>query len=184
MDKLQKDTLKSAVEWLEAYVDCHIDEPSALPKESEIKKNDIDWIPTLLKWWQLFVWMFLSWSTIYYFLDYYHNDKLGVAALFGLLVIMIVAFFKYVTKSLLPPERLSDEEQKAKNKRNTNENTIDSWLSWLEKQGKKKSVEWCTEDEENYKALERLLNEASCYSCTEGSKKLLTWIKSLKERLL
>ena len=85
--------------------------------KSEEKKNDIDWIPTLLKWWQWFVWMFLSWSNVHFFLDYYHSGELGVAAWFGVLVIMTAVFFKDVTKSLILPERLSDKEQKAKNER-------------------------------------------------------------------
>ena len=58
--------------------------------------------------------------------------------------------------------------------------TREEMLSWLEK---RKPVEWSDEDEENYKSLEKLLNEASCYSCTDGSKKLLNWLKSLKKRL-
>ena len=40
--------------------------------------------------------------------------------------------------------------------------------------------EWSEEDEKNYKSLENLLNEASCYSCTDGSEKLLNWLKSLR----
>jgi len=45
---------------------------------------------------------------------------------------------------------------------------------------KQKPAEWSEEDENNYKSLEKLLNEASCYSCTEGVDKILSWIKSIK----
>ena len=40
--------------------------------------------------------------------------------------------------------------------------------------------EWSEEDEEMFCSLKKLLNEASCYSCTEGSDKILNWLKSLK----
>jgi hypothetical protein len=40
--------------------------------------------------------------------------------------------------------------------------------------------EWSEEDEEMFRSLKKLLNEASCYSCTEGSDKILNWLKSLK----
>ena len=55
-------------------------------------------------------------------------------------------------------------------------------LAWFEKQSKQKP-EWSEEDEEMLKLLKALLNEASCYSCTEGVDKILSWFKSLKDRV-
>jgi len=54
-----------------------------------------------------------------------------------------------------------------------NENTIDSWLSWLEKQGKDKPS-WSEEDE---KIIETM--------CKEGDLKPseMRWLKSLKDRV-
>jgi hypothetical protein len=43
--------------------------------------------------------------------------------------------------------------------------------------------EWSEEDENMFKSLNKVLNEASCYSCTEGSDKILNWLKSLKDRV-
>lgn len=40
--------------------------------------------------------------------------------------------------------------------------------------------EWSEEDENMLKSLNKLLNEASCYSCTEGVDKILDWLKSIK----
>ena len=40
--------------------------------------------------------------------------------------------------------------------------------------------EWSKENEEMFCSLKKLLNEASCYSCTEGSDKILDWLKSIK----
>lgn len=108
--------IKEAVEKLEKQAN-ELNESLNKSKESEEKKNDIDWISTLLKWWEWICWMFLSWSTIHFFLDYYHSGELGAAAWFALFVIMIAAAFKDVTKCLLMPERLSDDEQKMKNER-------------------------------------------------------------------
>ena len=52
MDKLQKDTLKSVVEWLEAYIDYHIDEPSVLPKgeatDAQILANKLPVLKSIL----------------------------------------------------------------------------------------------------------------------------------------
>ena len=53
-------------------------------------------------------------------------------------------------------------------------------MTAIKKLYKQKPVEWSEEDEKNYKSLENLLNEASCYSCTDGSEKLLNWLKSLR----
>lgn len=33
-----------------------------------------------------------------------------------------------------------------------------------------------------FKSLNKLLNEASCYSCTEGVDKIFSWLKFFKER--
>lgn len=53
MDKLQKNTLQSVVEWLEAYIDYHIDEPSVLPKgeatDAQILANELPVLKSLLK---------------------------------------------------------------------------------------------------------------------------------------
>ena len=37
--------------------------------------------------------------------------------------------------------------------------------------------EWDEEDEKMFKSLKTLLNNASCYSCTEGVDKILAWLK-------
>ena len=42
---------------------------------------------------------------------------------------------------------------------------------------------WSEEDEEMFKSLKTLLNDASCYSCTEGVDKILSWLKPIKDRV-
>lgn len=42
---------------------------------------------------------------------------------------------------------------------------------------------WSEEDERMFKSLNKLFNEASCYSCTEGVDKILSWFNSLKDRV-
>lgn len=39
---------------------------------------------------------------------------------------------------------------------------------------------WSEDDEKMFKSLKTLLNDASCYSCTEGVDKILSWLKSLR----
>ena len=56
--------------------------------------------------------------------------------------------------------------------------TID-WLKSLRPQPKQK---WTEEDKEMFKSLKTLLNNTSCYSCTEGVDKILAWLKSLKQK--
>lgn len=49
------------------------------------------------------------------------------------------------------------------------------------KQLKEIEQKFCGEENERmFKSLNKLLNEASCYSCTEGVDKILSWLKSLK----
>lgn len=53
MDELQKNTLQSVVEWLEAYIDYHIDEPSVLPKgevtDAQLLSKDLPILKSILK---------------------------------------------------------------------------------------------------------------------------------------
>ena len=53
MDELQKNTLQSVVEWLEAYIDYHKDEPSLLPEgeptDAQILANKLPVLKSLLK---------------------------------------------------------------------------------------------------------------------------------------
>lgn len=58
----------------------------------------------------------------------------------------------------------------------------EKWIAWLEKQSEKKPAVWSEEDEEMFCSLKKLLNEASCYSCTEGSDKILNWLESLNPK--
>ena len=42
---------------------------------------------------------------------------------------------------------------------------------------------WSEEDERMFVSLKTLLDDASCYSCTEGADKILSWIESFKDRV-
>ena len=50
-------------------------------------------------------------------------------------------------------------------------------ITAVKKLYKQKTSEWTEEDEEMFKSLKTLLDDASCYSCTEGVDKILAWLK-------
>lgn len=63
-----------------------------------------------------------------------------------------------------------------------NDNPARESIKWLKslKGRVQPKQEWSKEDKKMFKSLKTLLNDASCYSCTEGIDKILSWIKSLR----
>ena len=61
------------------------------------------------------------------------------------------------------------------------ESCTSKWLKSLKDRVQPQPTsEWSEEDEEMFRSLKKLLNETSCYSCTEGSDKILYWLKFIK----
>jgi hypothetical protein len=86
-------------------------------ENKEEKKNDICWPLSILKWLWWLWFMFLGWDTIVFFLMCYKVGDIEIASLFGITMIAFTVIFKNVTKNMLRPERLSDYEQREKNKK-------------------------------------------------------------------
>ena len=68
---------------------------------------------------------------------------------------------------------MNDIISKVENNLQLNKAEID-WLKSLKPQSQQK---WDEEDEKMFISLKTLLNNASCYSCTEGVDKILVWLK-------
>lgn len=86
-------------------------------EEKEEKKNDIYWTLSILKWiWWLFF-MYYGWNTIVLFLMCYREGNNELTALFGVITIAFACIFKNTTKNMLRTERLSDYDQREKDKK-------------------------------------------------------------------
>ena len=88
--------------------------------------------------------MFLGWDTIVLFLKCYKVGDIEIASFIGVAVIAFTVMFKNVTKNMLRFVRLSDDEQREKNKKKEEkkhrkelkkQGKIDAMQAYLEKNG-------------------------------------------------
>ena len=97
---------------------------------------------------------------------------------------------KYVLESLFPELKESEDERIRKNligyikgisKNEVCEETKDSWIAWLEKQGEQKP-DWSEKDEKIAKTIINEFEQCSEWCCANGLTKedCIVWLKSLK----